>query len=269
MFFFYYYKPWHSSSQTDLVVIFRSLTSSRSFCVAHCSPAPCLHLGMSPVRIPSHNRRALTDRNSLLDTGRAVVFRCSISCRRCCSTPFSAARHLYEQGDGTTVSLIFKAARLVNALIFMYISESIIPAPLHCSNKLPRNFHMNLHFYSHYFWFYSGECLFVLCARCVGRSEIRLELARIQCLAQRHLSRLGDCYCGPRAQLHCPATPTLTVDMNFKESVVHWIFLSCTFVLGLSKEAESNQWLLSANRKLQLLCQCLRWPVTDGETVAT
>lgn len=64
-------------------------------------------------------------------------------------------RHLYEKGDGTTVSLIFKAARLVNALIFMYTTESIITALLHCSNKLLQNFRMNLHFYSHYFWFYS------------------------------------------------------------------------------------------------------------------
>lgn len=61
----------------------------------------------------------------------------------------------------------------------------------------------------------------MLRARCAGGSEIRLELARIQCLAQRHFSRLGACYCGPRAQLHCPATPTLTVDMNFKEAVFH------------------------------------------------
>lgn len=84
--------------------------------------------------------------------------------------------------------------------------------------------------------------LLCLCAGCVGRSGIRLQLARIQCLAQRHSSRLGDCYRGPRAQRRCPPTPTLTADMNFKASVLRRIFLSCTFVPGLSKKAESNQW---------------------------
>lgn len=43
-------------------------------------------------------------------------------------------RYLYEKGDGMTMSLIFKAVRLVNALIFMYTTESIITALLHGSN---------------------------------------------------------------------------------------------------------------------------------------
>ena len=113
-------------------------------------------------------------------------------------------------------------------------------------------------FYSHHIWFYS-EIVSVLPARCAGRSQIRLELASIQCLAQRHFSRLCARYRGPRAQQHCPATPTLTVDTDLKDSVLHWIFLSCTFSLGLSKETEINQWLLSSpNRKLLNLMQSLR-----------
>lgn len=110
-----------------------------------------------------------------------------------------------------TMSLIFKGVRLVNAFISMCTTESIICALLHSSNKLLHNFHMNLLFYSHYFrflfFFFPRERFFVLCTRWAVGSEIRLELARIQCLAQRHLSRLGDCCCGPGAQLQCPATP--------------------------------------------------------------
>lgn len=53
-----------------------------------------------------------------------------------------------------TMSLIFKGARLVNAFISMYTTESIMCALLHSSNKLLHNFHMNLLFYSHYFRFF-------------------------------------------------------------------------------------------------------------------
>lgn len=173
------------------------------------------------LQISSSNHRPQTDGNSLLDTGCTAVFCCSTSCRGCCSTPFSTEQHLYEQGDGTTMSLIFKAARLVNALIFMCTTESIISALLHRSNKTSAQLSHEPTLLLSLFLILFGECLFVLCAHCAGGSEIRLELARIQCLAQRHLSRLGDCYCGPRAQLRCPATLTLTVDMNFKESVLH------------------------------------------------
>ena len=113
----------------------------------------------------------------------------------------------------TTMSLIFKGVRLVNAFISMCTTESIMCALLHSSNKLLHNFHITLLFYSHYFrfffffFFFARECFFVLCTRWAVGSEIRLELAKIQCLAQRHLSRLGDCCCGPGAQLQCPATP--------------------------------------------------------------
>lgn len=53
-----------------------------------------------------------------------------------------------------TMALIFKGVRLVNAFISMYTKESIISALLHSSNKLLHNFHTNLLFYSHYFWFF-------------------------------------------------------------------------------------------------------------------
>lgn len=71
-------------------------------------------------------------------------------------------------------------------------------------------------------FFFPRECSFVLCTcRAVG-SEIRLELARIQCLAQRHLSRLGDRYCGPGAQLRCPATPSTDSWYEFQSVCVAW-----------------------------------------------
>lgn len=143
----------------------------------------------------------------MLNTGPTLVFCCSSSCRRCCSIPFSTKQRLYEQGDGMIMSLIFKAARLVNALIFMYTAESIGFALSHYSNKLWHNFHMNLHFYSLFFFFFLRERLCELCISSTGRSEIRLELARIQCLAQRHLSRLGECYCRASSTATMPCNP--------------------------------------------------------------
>lgn len=123
-----------------------------------------------------------------------------------------------------TMALIFKGVRLVNAFISMYTKESIISALLHSSNKLLHNFHTNLLFYSHYFWFFffPRECFFVLCTRRAVGSEIRLELARIQCLAQRHFSRLGDRYSGPGAQLWCPATPSTDSWYEFQSVCVAW-----------------------------------------------
>lgn len=47
---------------------------------------------------------------------------------------------------------------------------------------------------------------------------------------------------GPEPSAAALRPPTLTADMNFKASVLRRIFLSCTFVPGLSKEAKSNQW---------------------------
>lgn len=118
------------------------------------------------------------------------------------------------------VSLIFKAARLVNTLILMYATESI---PIHyhfaVQTKLLLNFHMNLTFSILIIFDFIRENVSLCFA--LGRSEIRMELAGIQCLAQRHFSRQGARCCGPRAQLHCPATPTLTADMNLKDSVLH------------------------------------------------
>ena len=54
----------------------------------------------------------------------------------------------------TTMSLIFKGVRLVNAFISMCTTESIMCALLHSSNKLLHNFHITLLFYSHYFRFF-------------------------------------------------------------------------------------------------------------------
>lgn len=134
-----------------------------------------------------------------------------------------------------TMSLIFKGVRLVNAFISMCTTESIICALLHSSNKLLHNFHTNLLFYSHYFdfffYFFHRECFFVLCSRWAVGSEIRLELARIQCLAQRHWVTAAV---GLEPSYSALQPLTLTVHMNFKVSALHGIFLSCTFVLGFS-----------------------------------
>lgn len=149
-----------------------------------------------------------------------------------------------------TMSLIFKGVRLVNAFISMYTTESIIYALLHSSNKLLHNFHTNLLFYSHYFrffffyftlfyFFFPRECFFVLCTRWAVGSEIRLELARIQCLAQRHLSRLGDCCCGPGAQLECPATPNTDSWYEFQSVCVAWNIFILHFCSGIFLKRQS------------------------------
>lgn len=71
-----------------------------------------------------------------------------------------------------TMSLIFKGVRLVNAFISMYTNESIISALLHSSNKLLHNFHTKLLFYSHYFWFFFSQRVF-LCALHLPSSWVR------------------------------------------------------------------------------------------------
>lgn len=94
------------------MVTFRHKLIRGLFCA---SSASRLHLNAH--RFPV----VITDRNSLLNTGYTVVLRCSSSCGCCCSAPPSHwAALVPKRGDGTTMSLIFfKAAGLVNALIFM------------------------------------------------------------------------------------------------------------------------------------------------------
>lgn len=170
----------------------------------------------------------------MLNTGPTLVFCCSSSCRCCCSIPFSTKQRLYEQGDGMIMSLIFKAARLVNALIFMYTAESIGFALSHYSNKLWHNFHMNLQFYSLFFFFFKENisASFALAAQAGQRSGWSWHGFSV--LLKDTWADWVNATAGPPAQQQCPATPTLTVDMNFKASVLHWIFLSSALVLRFS-----------------------------------
>lgn len=142
-----------------------------------------------------------------------------------------------------TMSLIFKGVRLVNAFISMYTTESIICALLHSSNKLLHNFHMNLLFYSHYFRFFFSFTLFYffpenasLCFALAERSGQRsgwswqgFSVLLKDTWADWVIAAVG---LEPSSSALQPLT--LTVDMNFKVSVLHGIFLSCTFVLGFS-----------------------------------
>lgn len=85
--------------------------------------------------------------------------------------------------------------RLVNALIWTctplnhfnsFLQES------RRSNKLSQETHVSILIY--FLDFIRRASLCAWCSLRGGRSEIRLKLARIQCLAQRHFSRLGARY---------------------------------------------------------------------------
>lgn len=151
----------------SFMVTFWSTIASRSSRSAPRSSASCLHLN---APIPCQNRHGLTG-TACSTLGVQLYFLLFQFLWRMLFNSLHTERHLYEKGDGTTMSLIFKAVRLVNALVFMYTTESIITAPLHRSNKLLHNFHMNLHFYSHYFWFFIRRVS--LCAPCSLRGEVR------------------------------------------------------------------------------------------------
>jgi len=113
----------------------------------------CL-ISMRPAKISYHHRHH--DRNSLLNTGRTVVLVLFQFLWLMLFNSRQTERCLYPK-----CPLFSKW--LVNALIFMYTTES---------TRLLHNFYMNLHFYSHYFWFYSENvslCL-VLAARGGQRS---------------------------------------------------------------------------------------------------
>lgn len=137
-----------------------------------------------------------------------------------------------------TMALIFKGVRLVNAFISMYTKESIISALLHSSNKLLHNFHTNLLFYSHYFWFFifffpeSVSLCFALTKQLGQRSGWSWRGFSVL-----HKDTWADwviATVGLEPSYGALQPRALTVDMNFKVSVLHGIFLSCTFVLGFS-----------------------------------
>ncbi|CAB1454069.1 unnamed protein product [Pleuronectes platessa] len=104
-----------------------------------------------------------------------------------------AERHSCNRGHGGDDVLDFSnAARLVNVLIFMYAAESIATfsgAPFkQTSAHTP---HQPTCLFSLFLIFDSENVSLCFGARCAGGSEIRLELAGIQCLAQRHFSKPG------------------------------------------------------------------------------
>ncbi len=219
---------------------------------------------MWPVRISCHNHQpGLTGTACSTPGCTVVILLFQFLWLMLFNSPHTE-RHLYEKGDGTTMSLIFKAVRLVNALIFMYTTESIITALLHCSNKLLHNFHMNLHFYSHYFWFYSENVSLCLVLAAQGGqgsfwSWQGFSVLLKDTLADWVLTTVGlePSYTALQPQLW------QLIWISNTQCYSEYFYLALFFLDCLKRKRVIND--LSPNRKLQHPWQCLRWPATEGK----
>lgn len=170
-----------------------------------------------------------------------VVLRCSTSC---CSSPTSTERRLYEQGGWQCPWFSKESDLLMPSFPCIPLNQSFVPYCTLQTNfctTFTRTYFSILIIFDFFFFFIllyfiffsPRECFFVLCTRRAVGSEIRLELARIQCLAQRHLSRLGDCCCGPGAQLRRPATPHTDSWYEFQSVCVAWNIFILHFCSGI------------------------------------
>lgn len=171
-----------------------------------------------------------------------VVLRCSTSC---CSSPTSTERRLYEQGEWQCPWFSKEPDLLMPSFPCIPLNQSCVP---YCT--LQTNFcttftwtyfsiliifdffFFSFYFILFYFFPENASLCFALAEQWGQRSGWSWQGFSVllkDTWADWVIAAVG---LEPSSGALQPLT--LTVDMNFKVSVLHGIFLSCTFVLGFS-----------------------------------